>query len=154
MIINGHALLAKAPIRDMLDHSEIAHGTSYGLSEVGYDIRCAEDIIFDGSKPDGRFRLASAVEYFTMPNDLIGSVCDKSTWARRGVSVFNTLIKPGWEGYLTLELSLCTNLPLHIPKGSAIAQVIFSEIMIPSSYKGIYQNQKAGPQEARSYRGE
>lgn len=154
MIINGHALLAKAPITDMLDHSEIIHGTTYGLSELGYDIRCAQDIIFAPTEHNGRFRLASTIEHFNMPVDLSASVCDKSTWARRGVSVFNTLIKPGWVGFLTLELSLCTDDPLVIPAGSAIAQVVFSEVKVPSAYNGIYQNQEPGPQKARTHKGD
>ena len=40
-----------------------------------------------------------------MPSDVLGQVCDKSTWARRGVAVQNTIIEPGWRGYLTVELT-------------------------------------------------
>ena len=34
----------------------------------------------------------------------MGIVHDKSTWARRGLVVQNTVIEPGWHGYLTIEV--------------------------------------------------
>jgi dCTP deaminase len=44
MIINGQALLEAEPITDMLRTKEKAHGVSYGLSEVGYDIRLKQRV--------------------------------------------------------------------------------------------------------------
>jgi dCTP deaminase len=36
----------------------------------------------------------------------MGIVHDKSTWARRGLVVQNTVIEPGWHGYqTTIELT-------------------------------------------------
>jgi dCTP deaminase len=181
MICNRGALLLKEPIKDMCDrkHKHSVSGTSFGLSEAGYDITIKESIEFTpnkkvnifGKKQDlikrfsnnyiddffnfkteyfnGRFLLASSFEYFQMPNDLIGEVKDKSTWARQGLSVFNTVIEPGWEGYLTLELVYHGQETLYIPSGSGIAQVIFYETTVPASYIGKYQNQESGPQQAR-----
>ena len=40
-----------------------------------------------------RFILASAIEEFDVPNNLLGIVHDKSSWARKGLSVFNTVIE-------------------------------------------------------------
>lgn len=75
----------------------------------------------------------------------MGIVHDKSTWARRGLSVFNTVIEPGWMGHLTLELVYHGNEPLHIPAGSSIAQVVFHEVAVPAWYAGKYQNQEDRP---------
>lgn len=167
MIINGKALLADPPISEMFTSKQKHNGVSHGLSEVGYDIRIKQDVWFNppgyhftgsplsgpfhmvGSENprwhSGNFVLASAIEQFDMPNDLMGIVHDKSTWARQGLSVFNTVIEPGWSGFLTLELVYHGNQPLHIPAGSGIAQVVFHRITQPASYSGKYQNQADEP---------
>ncbi|AXH72074.1 MAG: deoxycytidine deaminase [Podoviridae sp. ctda_1] len=137
--------------------------TSYGLGEAGYDIRIKQQIKFyrdhrgnwqvdDGSWYDkeGKFTLASAIEEFQMPENLVGIVHDKSTWARRGLSVFNTVIEPGWNGFLTLELVYHGQDELIIPAGSGIAQVVFHRTVCPARYNGKYQNQEDRPVEARS----
>lgn len=157
MIINGQALLRHAPIKDMVCSKQKVHGTSYGLSEAGYDIRIKQNIWFNPAKGNGlvalnnepgkqgRFTLASAIEEFDMPIDLVGVVHDKSTWARQGVSVFNTVIEPGWKGFLTLEIVFQGNESVHIPAGSGIAQVLFHKLQDTAEYNGKYQNQKDEP---------
>lgn len=167
MIINGSALLEACPIKDMLPAKERLHGVSHGLSEAGYDIRIKQGIWFSGSeyysshseplRPEGQidgehfpgsFIIASAIEEFDMPANLVGIVHDKSTWARRGLSVFNTVIEPGWKGFLTLELVYHGTEELIIPAGSGIAQVVFHETAVQSRYSGKYQNQADRPVEA------
>lgn len=159
MIINGNGLLKAAPIKDMATEKQRAHGVSHGLAEAGYDIRIKQEVEFkrnvhgiyclvDGkvvSAEGRRFVIASAIEEFQMPSDLVGVVHDKSTWARRGLSVFNTVIEPGWTGFLTLELVYHGQEPLHIPAGAGIAQVLFSKVETPASYAGKYQNQEDRP---------
>jgi dCTP deaminase len=157
MIINGKALLEAAPIFDMAFGKMVAPGgTSYGLGEAGYDIRIKQEILFregddgryvlaDTVYRKGRFALASAIERFKMPANLVGVVHDKSTWARRGLSVFNTVIEPGWNGYLTLELVYHGEGELIIPAGAGIAQVLFSETEEHRRYEGKYQHQADMP---------
>lgn len=96
----------------------------------------------------GRFTLASTIEKFNMPPNLVGIVHDKSSWARKGLSVFNTVIESGWNGFLTLELIYHGKEELHIPAGSGIAQVLFHEIKEPAIYNGKYNDQKDEPTEA------
>lgn len=156
MIINGNALLKAAPIKGMIGTKERAHGVSYGLGEAGYDIRIKQDIEFrsgfdgphvyiDGVSYPGSFIIASAIDEFDMPEDMVGIVHDKSTWARRGLSVFNTVIEPGFRGGLTLELVYHGVGNLIIPAGAGIAQVIFSEVYEPARYAGKYQGQSTDP---------
>lgn len=161
MVINSDELLKLEPIKGMATRKISEHGVSYGLGEAGYDIRIKQDIWFDPQKNcvsrkdgdiptvqdvfKGRFVLASAIEEFQMPGTLMGIVHDKSTWARRGLSVFNTVIESGWKGFLTLELVYHGNEPLYIPAGSGIAQVIFHEVAVPAWYAGKYQNQEDRP---------
>lgn len=159
MVINGKSLIEAIPIKDMLTEKHKANGVSHGCAEVGYDIRIKQNVWFmpdynhrsscvvdvNGWGEKGRFTLASAMEEFDMPNDLMGIVHDKSTWARKGLSVFNTVIEPGWSGFLTLELVYHGSEPLIIPAGSGIAQVIFHRIAQPAAYTGKYQAQADKP---------
>lgn len=46
MIINGVSLLMAQPIKDMLSTKQKAHGVSHGLSEVGYDIRIKQTVMW------------------------------------------------------------------------------------------------------------
>lgn len=165
MIINGKDLYELKPVSPMIDHKEKLHGVSYGLAEVGYDIRVAQDIHYywNGGNPEihitdpisgtkkvvyDTFTLASTIESFSMPDFLVGIVHDKSTWAREGVAVQNTVIEVMWKGVLTLEISFQRRNEVHIPAGAGIAQVIFHQVKNPACYNGKYQNQKAEPQEA------
>ena len=161
-VINGKTLLAKSPILGMASQKQRSHGVSWGLAEAGYDIRINQEISFkpggiagchiivDNGEPEwGRFCIASAMEEFDMPADLVGIVHDKSTWARQGLSVFNTVIEPGFKGGLTLELVFHGNKELIIPAGAGIAQVIFSTLVHGARYEGKYQNQSTEPVSAR-----
>lgn len=161
MVLNGKSLYDAAPIVDMIAGKGTAHGTSFGLGEAGYDIRIKQDIVFlkngsgtrlaivENEKTIGRFALASAIEEFRMPYNLTGIVHDKSTWARRGLSVFNTVIEPGWSGFLTLELVYHGEGELIIPAGAGIAQVMFHMLFNEAAYNGKYQNQEDKPVPAR-----
>jgi len=163
MVINGKTLLKLSPIKRMSTRKMKQHGVSYGFGEAGYDIRLKQKVSFifrhgiwltsiDGNDPIlGRFILASSMEEFSMPKNLVGVVHDKSTWARKGLSVFNTVIEPGWNGFLTLELVHHGNDDLHIKAGSGIAQVIFSRTIEDGDYgDGKYQNQANEPVESKS----
>lgn len=145
-VVNRTRLVDAKPLRPMPRLKLREHGVSYGLSEAGYDIRIKQDVILH---PFRRFTLASTVERFQMPDDLVGIVHDKSTWARRGLSVFNSVIEPGWEGWLTLGLVYHRWWPLHIPAGAGIAQVIFHQLDEPAAYTGKYQGQPDEPVKAR-----
>lgn len=166
MVVNGNSLYRSSQLLDVPDHKVSEHGVSYGLGEAGYDIRIKQDITFyrlfglipmvkvvDGgqvSRHLGKFTLASAIEKFNMSPSCVAIVHDKSTWARRALSVFNTVIEPGWKGYLTLELVYHGRKKLHIPAGSGIAQVLFHLVQEPANYNGKYQNQENKPVAARN----
>ena len=158
MIINGQALIKAAPIKDMLTEKRKSNGVSHGLTECGYDVTIAQDVVFtengvcvDDVWTKGKFTLASTLEMFEMPFDLVGVLHDKSTWARLGLSVFSgTIIEPGWRGYLTLEMVYHGAGRLHVPAGTGIAQVIFHGPLAEMAvYRGKYQDQVAGPVKAK-----
>lgn len=125
----------------------IVDGMSYGLSACGYDIRVKQDLILSPND----FVLASSIERFEIPRTVMGEVKDKSSWARHGLTVQNTVIEPGWGGFLTLELKNIGNETIRIRQGCPIAQVIFKRLdyatMLP--YTGKYQNQEDRPVPSR-----
>ena len=127
-------------------------GLTYGLGPASYDVRLAEEM----SILPGQFVLASTLEHFNMPTNLIGVVHDKSTWARMGLVVQNTLIDPGWRGHLTLELTLhqpADRMGLVIEAGAPIAQIVFHMLDEPTDHPyppdGKYQDQQRGAQPPR-----
>lgn len=145
---------------------------SYGLSSYGYDIRVADEfkiftnvystvvdpknfdpksmVDFKGNVcviPPNSFALARTVEYFRVPRNVLCVCLGKSTYARCGIIVNITPFEPGWEGYVTLEISNTTPLPAKIYANEGIAQVLFFEADEPCevSYderKGKYQGQQ------------
>lgn len=144
---------------------------SYGLSSYGYDMRVANEfkiftnvystvvdpknfstqsmVDFEGDiciVPPNSFALARSVEYFRIPRDILTITVGKSTYARCGVITNVTPFEPGWEGYVTLEISNTTPLPAKIYANEGIAQVIFlradSECEVSyADRKGKYQGQ-------------
>lgn len=122
-------------------------GLTFGVSPAGYDIRIDQEFCLSPNQ----FVLASSIEHFNMPTNVIGIVHDKSTWARRGLCVQNTVIEPGWRGYLTLELTNHSSHGIFICQGSPIAQVVFHALdeITSDPYDGKYQDQERGPQKAR-----
>lgn len=137
--------------------SKTYNGMSYGLTAAGYDIRLSkfkrgshESIPFEEGivhMPPGAFWLASSFERMRIPDDLQVIVHDKSTLARQGLAIQNTVLEPGWEGWITLELSNHSNRPIKIMTGMPIAQLVFHKLDMATfmPYKGKYQNQADEP---------
>ena len=145
---------------------------SYGVSSYGYDVRVGSDFKvftnvyntvvdpknFDPKSfvditaevciiPPNSFALASTIEYFRIPRDILTVCLGKSTYARCGIIVNVTPFEPEWEGHVTIEISNTTPLPAKIYANEGIAQVLFFQGDEPcaKSYKdkkGKYQAQR------------
>jgi dCTP deaminase len=127
---------------------------SYGLGGHGYDIRVADEFeiftnVGNGAKvvdpknfdpellyryqgpvctiPPNSFALARSIEYFKLPDWLVGICLGKSTYARVGIITNFTPLEAGWEGHLTIEISNTSPLPALIYANEGIAQVLFFE---------------------------
>lgn len=143
----------------------VHRGMSFGLSIAGYDVRINIEGARGGGRPvfspehgpgirlePGQFLLAATIEHFSMPADCLAIVHDKSTWARRGLAAQNTVVEPGWRGFLTIELTNHGPEGLTIYNGDPIAQIVFHRLdRVPNQgYTGKYQDQGPGPVEART----
>tara|TARA_B100000029_G_C16959480_1_gene735637 strand:+ start:44 stop:595 length:552 start_codon:yes stop_codon:yes gene_type:complete len=144
---------------------------SYGLSSFGYDARVSNEFkiftdvnseILDPKNfkptnfvtkkvseciiPPNSFVLASTIEHFRIPKDVLVICLGKSTYARCGIIVNVTPLEPGWEGHVTLEFSNTTPLPAKIYANEGVAQFVFlkgneSPEISYSDRKGKYMGQ-------------
>ena len=91
----------------------------------------------------GEFLLAATMEHFAFPNDISGVVKGRSSIGRIGLSIQNAgFIDPGFNGTITLELKNYSQIPIRLPKGYPIGQVIFFETMlVDKPYTGKYNGQ-------------
>lgn len=145
MILPAQTIRKIKPVRPFCERTS-RNGMTFGLGPAGYDVRIVQHVVVGV-----QMVLASTLEQFDMPNDVLGQVCDKSTWARRGVAVQNTIIEPGWRGYVTIELTNHSGGLIEIQAGDPIAQIIFFRLEAPTElpYSGKYQDQQSGPQPAQ-----
>ncbi|MGQ9849963.1 MAG: dCTP deaminase [Aggregatilineaceae bacterium] len=160
-------------IEPFVDHQVRDGVISYGVSSYGYDIRVADEfkiftnvyntvvdpkhfdprsmVDFKGGVciiPPNSFVLARTVEYFRIPRKVLTICLGKSSYARCGLIVNVTPFEPGWEGYVTLEISNTTPLPAKVYANEGIAQVIFFEAdeeceISYADRKGKYQGQQS-----------
>jgi dCTP deaminase len=103
----------------------------------------------------GEFVLGSTLERVAIPDDLVARLEGKSSLGRLGLLIHSTAgyVDPGWDGYLTLELSNVANLPITIYPGMKIGQISFFQLTTPAEtpYGGAgskYQGQR-GPTASR-----
>ena len=142
--------IEKEMIKPFVPEQKRNKNISYGLSSFGYDARVSNEfkiftnvdsVIVDPKNfkknsfvsrtgdeciiPPNSFALASTIEYFKIPQDILVICLGKSTYARCGIIVNVTPLEPGWEGHVTLEFSNTTPLPAKIYANEGAAQFIF-----------------------------
>ena len=130
---------------------------SYGLSSYGYDARVSNHFkIFTNVDsatvdpkdfaansfvdrttdvciiPPNSFALASTVEYFRVPRDVMVICLGKSTYARCGIIVNVTPLEPGWEGHVTLEFS-----QYHAASGQGLRQRRRVPVPVPAGQRAV-----------------
>lgn len=140
----------KGMIEPFVDRQERDGVISYGLSSYGYDARVGDEFkiftnvynalvdpkAFDPKGfidvktdvcviPPNSFALASTVEYFRVPRDVLVICLGKSTYARCGLIVNVTPLEPEWEGHVTVEISNTTPLPAKVYANEGLCQFLF-----------------------------
>jgi dCTP deaminase len=164
--------IERGMIEPFVDEQVRSGVISYGVSSYGYDVRVGDQFKvftnvfntvvdpkhFDPKSfvditadvciiPPNSFALASTIEYFRIPRNILTVCLGKSTYARCGIIVNVTPFEPEWEGHVTIEISNTTPLPAKIYANEGIAQVLFFESAeeCAVSYKdkkGKYQAQR------------
>jgi dCTP deaminase len=107
----------------------------------------------------GEFVLGSTLERVALPNDLVARLEGKSSLGRLGLLIHSTAgyVDPGWDGFLTLELSNVANLPITIYPRMKIGQISFFRLSTEADMpygsgkaKSKYQGQR-GPTASRFF---
>ncbi len=107
----------------------------------------------------GEFVLGSALERVHISSQIAARLEGKSSLGRLGILTHSTagFIDPGFNGYITLELSNVSPLPVKLWPGMKIGQICFFELSSPAEHPygsqalgSHYQGQR-GPTPSRSY---
>jgi len=118
--------------------------TSYDVA-VGYVIM-DNDIIenFDDIElAPLEFKKFLSVEYFQFPNDIIGHLYLRSTYARmRLIPIHQGRIEAGWRGKLVIEIFNASKKNVRIKRGDRLVTVEFVQLPkpVPKGYSGKFQD--------------
>jgi dCTP deaminase len=98
--------------------------------------------------PPHSYALGVTHERITMPDNHIGLVIGKSTYARCGLILNTTPLEPGWTGQLVLELSNATPLPMRVYAHEGIGQLLMVALderpaVTYGDRQGKYQDQRS-----------
>ena len=142
MILSAQSIRRRRHVITPFVERGVAFGMSYGVGPAGYDVRTRDSRWL---WPKGT-TLIDTLERFDIDTDLKLNVQDKSTWARRFVTVQNTTAEPGWRGILRIELTNHSLWFRRIRAGMPIAQIEFNVLDEPTDtpYAGKYQDQMPG----------
>lgn len=94
--------------------------------------------------PPHSFLLATTVEYIELPTTLTAFVEGRSSIGRLGLFIQNAgWVDPGFKGHITLELFNANRLPIEIPVGRRVCQLVIAEIDQEAvAYTGKYVGQQ------------
>lgn len=74
----------------------------------------------------GALALVPTLEWVILPLDLQGVVTARSSWAREGLNIATaTIVNPGYQGIVTLELANFGEIPIRLYPGLRLAQIAF-----------------------------
>lgn len=108
----------------------------------------------------GEFVLGATFERVRLGTDVVARLEGKSSLGRLGLLIHSTagFVDPGFDGYLTLELSNVATLPISIHPGMRIGQISFYQMTTDADHPygseaagSKYQGQR-GPTPSRSHR--
>jgi dCTP deaminase len=142
-VLSAQSIRTNVYIYPFSERTVHENGMSYGLSASGYDLRIKDRLYLAPME----FALCTTLEELELPDDVQGILLDKSTWARQGLSMFNTKFEPGWRGYPTVEVVNLGRKAVEIPAGAPLCQMEFVWLDEPTeqAYAGKYQNQPNVP---------
>jgi dCTP deaminase len=127
----------------------VFHNARYPYIDVRQPMEdLTEEVKVPGDEPfilhPGEFVLGATLERIALPDDLVARLEGKSSLGRLGLLIHSTAgyVDPGWDGYLTLELSNVANLPITIYPGMKIGQISF--FRLTTAAESPYGSREAG----------
>jgi dCTP deaminase len=131
--------------------------------EIAHHSGVGEDFLMDPSNEDsirkcfriekgagsmvvkaGEHVLLSTHEYMEMPDDLVGFIELRSTWARHGLSLPPTIIDAGFKGTVTLAVSNNAPYSIALKPQQRFAHIVFvrTSSKVKNTYSGGYFEQR------------
>lgn len=82
----------------------------------------------------GDFVLATTIESFRLPNDLLARLEGRSSLGRLGIVVHSTasIFEPGWDGVVVMELGNLGRIPVALYPGMRVCALTFEELRTPA----------------------
>src|SRR5712692_2628678 len=108
------------------------------INPAGIDLRAIKKLTI---KP-GHQTLAATMETLGLPNNFLGILHLRSSFAREGVIASLALVDPGYQGQLTISLYNAGERPVVIKEAERFVQLTLFRLGKPAkrSYSGQYQN--------------
>ena len=157
--------LPRDKIKEYIDINQIItkNFSEKCLEPASYDIRLGTEGITSSTKKKvnieetgyisiepGEFAVFLSLEYFEMPNDMVGNIGMKSKFARKGLILLAGLqLDPGFKGYLTLRMFNTSTQTIALSFKEKIGMIQFIQLVVPAKkpYSGPYQEQLNIPPE-------
>lgn len=157
MIINGAMLTSQQIVGKIANNLIENYDLEKCLSPASYEVRIGsyhnwrlnkrialkenEKVVVEPRHP----LLLGTKEKFVFPNDLVGMMYLRSSFARRGLlSWFQGMINPGFEGHLTIVLHNMTAHLIELLGEENICHLVFHQLSEADlkGYTGSYQGSK------------
>lgn len=108
------------------------HFVEKNLTPNGYDLT-VDRIRIDGSEADTADAiipprtsfLVSTREFLNLPNDVVGELWIRSSYARKGIIASYGVVDAGYRGNLTLSFYNASSRELPLKQGDRITQIVF-----------------------------
>lgn len=107
--------------------------SSSSVTPNGYDIRVGT--VRFGTEESGRavvgprkHFLTSSMEFFNFPDNVVGQIWIRSSYARKGIFGSFGFIDAGFRGNLTLSFFNGSDSEIEIASGDRIAQLVFTRL--------------------------
>lgn len=127
-------VLSDSEIMNMVSKEQLfgANFVKENLTPNGYDLTI-DKIRIDGTEldldealvPGKTSFLISTKEFLSLPNDIVGELWIRSSFARRGIMGSYGVVDAGYRGNLTLSFYNASSKDLHMKHGERITQIIF-----------------------------
>ncbi|MBU1084935.1 MAG: dCTP deaminase [Candidatus Beckwithbacteria bacterium] len=78
----------------------------------------------------GDFALATTMEWFSLPNNLLARLEGRSSLGRLGIVVHSTasIFEPGWRGVVVMELGNLGRMPVALYPGMRVCALTFEQL--------------------------
>ncbi len=119
----------------VFDHSRIAYFDPYKKNYTGEVTR---EVKVEKGEPfilqPGDFVLATTIESFELPDNLLARLEGRSSLGRLGIVVHSTasIFEPGWRGKVVMEMGNMGRMPVALYPGMRVCALTFEELTSPA----------------------